>query len=380
MTFSLLCDKLIILGGDFTVIICDCHYRSAITAIRSFSALGKKIVAVTTDKYNNPPSFSSTFVNERYTLPSDKEEYKIALLKLCASFDKPILFPVGKFSLEIISENSSEFFKLAHFCVPSTAMLDNLNNKKWVKEQALRFNVKVPHLYQLEAVDKFPVVVKPYCGEAFSLKASERYRIVHNREELTEAYQNFKKYDDSPMIEEFVQGQGVGVSVMFDNDSNPLTVFCHKRLIEYPIDGGPSAYLTTFYDKDLIDSTVNFFKSIDFKGFAMAEYKETENGYVLLEVNPRIWGSFPATLNAKSNFIEAYLNACECNGEYLPEYNHSCKVKFLRGLIMATLSFIKRREIKKGFKSLCVLLNPFIHDATFSIKDPITSIKDFFRR
>lgn len=380
MTFLLLCDKLILLEVIITVIICDCHYRSAITAIRSFSALGEKTVAVTTDKYNNPPSFSSVFVSERYTLPSNESEYKNALLKLCASFDKPILFPVGKFSLEIISENSTQFSEVARFCVPSATMLDSLNNKKWVKEQALKCDVKVPCLYQLESVDKFPVVVKPYCGEAFSLKASERYRIVHNREELSEAYLHFKKYDDSPMIEEFVQGQGIGVSVMFDNDSNPLTVFCHKRIIEYPVDGGPSAYLTTFFDKALIDSTVNFFKSISFKGFAMAEYKNTENGYVLLEVNPRIWGSFPATLIAESNFTKAYINACSCKSEYSPKYNHGCRVKFSRGLIMAALSYVKRVKLIKAFKSVCILLNPFIKDATFSVRDLICSLKDFFRR
>ncbi len=264
--------------------------------------------------------------------------------------------------------------------MPSTTMIDNLNNKKWVKNEASKCGITVPRLYQLAEVDRFPVVVKPFCGEAFSLKASDRYIIARNTKELTEAYRHFRKYDDSPMIEEFIQGHGVGVSVLFDNNSNPLTVFCHKRIVEYPIEGGPSAYLTTFYDKKLIDSTVNFFKSIGFKGFAMAEYKETEKGYCLLEVNPRIWGSFPATAIADSNFIQGYINACNGNGEFTPEYNHSCKVKFSRGLIMAMLSYLKKGRLIKALKSACILLNPFIRDAGFSIKDPVASVKDFLRR
>lgn len=363
------------------VIICDCHYRSALTAIRAFHETGEDIIVVTTERYPNPAAFHSKYIYEKILYPSDKKTYTDSLLSLCERYEKPIVFPAGNFSLNILSENIEIFKKCAKICVSTPEMLLNLNDKKWVKSKADEFGLKVPKFYDLNSECTFPLVVKPFCGEKFNLKANERYKIVFNREELEKAYNYFKKFDNTPLIEEYVEGQGVGVSFILDNDSKAQTVFCHKRLLEYPISGGPSVYLETFYDEKLINDTKAFLEHLGVVGFAMVEYKLTDNGYYLLEINPRIWGSFPSTERAKSDFIKSFVRACNSEeSTFTCDYQTNKKIKFMRGLIMSFLSYVKKGDVKKALKCIGVIASPFIPDATFNVKDIRSSIRDFFRR
>jgi predicted ATP-grasp superfamily ATP-dependent carboligase len=362
------------------VIVCDCQYRSAINAIRQFAFEGETVIAVTTDNHKSPPAFYSAYVSRCVTLPSDENQYANALISLCREYDNPILFPTGNFTLTAISNRLDEFSRHSRFCVSPPEMLSSLNDKKWVKEAAQKFGIKVPKQYSIDTVEKFPVVVKPFCGEKFSLKAQDRYIIAHSKDELICAYEHFRHFDDQPIIEEYIKGQGIGVSFVLNNNSKVQTYFCHKRIVEYPLSGGPSACLESFYDKRLVESTKRFFEEIGFIGCAMAEFKFDGDDYYLLEVNPRIWGSFPSTLPCKSDFIKSYIRACTDNsfisGSYLPKI----KVKFLRGLIMACLSRLRRLELYKALKLLFLIINPSVKDAMFCRNDFLPTIRDFFRR
>ena len=363
------------------VIICDCHYRSAICAIRSFYKFDKDIVAVVTKDHPSPPAFSSRYVKEKHFLSDNKDEYTKELLKLCKRYDRPILFPVGNFSLNVISENLDEFYQCADFCVSVPTMLADLNDKKWVKNKAIEFGIKVPERYSIDSIAEYPVVVKPFCGEKFSQKAADRYRIAQSEQELNEAYQFFKQFDDEPIIEKYIPGNGFGVNVLFNNECKAENVFCHRRIVEYPINGGPSALLETAYNEEIINNTVEFFEKIGFCGIAMAEFKESDDGYYLLEINPRIWGSFPSTYHAKSDFIESYIRAARgINCKFSGSYKRGKKIKFIRGLGAAFLSYLKSGKFLKGISTLLNLLNPFVPDALFTFTDPIPFFKDLFRR
>lgn len=363
------------------VIVCDCHYRSAICAIREFKKLKEDVIAVTVDKHKNPPAFSSKYIDRKVVLSSDSTEYKNQLIELCKEYDSPVIFPTGNFTLEILANNKEKFNDIAKFCVSDFSTLNMLNDKKWVKEKVCKYGIKVPEKYTPDTIKHFPVVVKPFCGEKFSLKAADRYKIVHNQSELKIALECFKQYDNDPIIEEYVEGHGMGICVLLNKNAQTQTYFSHKRLIEYPIDGGPSALLKTVYDSNLTNKVCGFFEAIKFNGIAMAEFKCNESGAYLLEINPRIWGSFPATSGAKSDYVKAYLNASRGKYDIVEQkYIINKKIKFSRGLTASAFSYFKRMKIAKGFMCLIHLLNPFICDPVFSIKDPIPYFREFFRR
>lgn len=353
----------------------DCLYRSAIPAIYSLKRLGEEIVAVTTDKHPNPPAFHSRHINERVVLPSNEAEYKDALISLCKKYSMPVILPIGVFTLNIIASNIDEFKKVAYFAVSEKSILDRLNDKKEAKALAVESGLDVPRI-----TSSFPAVVKPFCGEKFGLKASERYKIVTNENELKSAIEHFSAYDGDPIVEEYIDGDGVGVSVVIGCDGIERSAFCHRRLSEYPSSGGPSSSLVTFKDDAIIEQSVKMLRLAGFVGIAMLEYKLYNGKYFFLEVNPRIWGSFGATYKADSDFLKGYLAGAK--GEvypFSPIYKQK-KIKFLPNILASSLSYMKSGKIKMGFKVLCDGLNPFVPNAIFSITDPLPAIFDLFRK
>jgi len=113
---------------------------------------------------------------------------------------------------------------------------------------------------------------------------------------------------DSPLVQEYIQGPGYGYFSLGGSSGEPLVTFCHKRLREYPISGGPSTLCESVYDEKLIDLGTKMLTTLKLKGVAMVEFKfdQQANEYKFLEVNPRFWGSLPLALRCGVNF-PAYL-------------------------------------------------------------------------
>ncbi len=359
------------------IIITDCQYRMSISAIRYFGKLGKKVIAVSTKK--DPPSFYSKYVTRRVTLSGEREEYIKELYALCGD-SRPVILPIGVFTLNILAENRELFETVADFCVASPDTLAAANDKSVMLGTARELCLDVPKEYSIDSSDlSFPLVVKPICGEKHGLKAKERYIIVNDRDELIKAYDKFSAYG-KPIVEEYIDGDGVGVNMLFDKKGNLAAAFCHRRIHEYPISGGPSASCVSFYDEKLINSAKKLLYKIGFSGPAMAEFKEKDGKYYLLEINPRIWGSFPLFYHAKSDFCALYERASRGETFDMPSFafKSGVKMKFTANDIMAALQYLKGGKIGKAFGVLLEILNPAVRDGIFSLTDPRPFFKYIF--
>ena len=139
----------------------------------------------------------------------------------------------------------------------------------------------------------------PHCGEKFGLKAADRYAVADTPEAYAQILARMQRYDPSPIVQDKIAGPGIGVSLLLDRDGRMISALCHRRIREYPITGGPSTCCESFYDAALIDRAYRLLHSFGFTGMAMVEFK----GDCLLEVNPRVWGSFPMTEAAQSPLV-----------------------------------------------------------------------------
>ena len=85
----------------------------------------------------------------------------------------------------------------------------------------------------------------------------------------------------------------------------PLLLFQHRRIREYPISGGVSTCCESMpLDPKLRDWSVALLKAMNWDGVAMVEfrYDEASGRAVLLEVNGRFWGSLPLAVHAGCDF------------------------------------------------------------------------------
>ncbi len=98
-------------------------------------------------------------------------------------------------------------------------------------------------------------------------------------------------------------GTGVGLNVLAHN-GDVIALNQNERLHQ-PKDGGGSSYrqTSTKIPCELAEIAAKITKDLDWSGVMMIELLQTENGYYLIEINPRFWGSLALTEFCGANFV-----------------------------------------------------------------------------
>ncbi len=333
-----------------TVIITDGKYRSSLAAVRVLGRAGYRVVVTQTraDVRGKPPAFSSRFAAQTHWFSgsASDEGYADALLTFLRKYDSPILFCVGAVTLNMVSRRRAEFAEVCSFLISEPEVLDALNDKEAVWQKCVELGIPVPRAYT-EMPDRYPVVIKPHCGEKAGLAAAERYAVANTPAQYAAAMEKMRRFDLSPIVQEKIEGEGRGVSLLLDADGRCISAICHRRIREYPLTGGPSTCCESIYDEALVDRAYRLLRAFDFVGVAMVEFK----GDCVLEVNPRVWGSFPLTACAESPFVLHYASAAA--GEtvvYTPcDYRIGVRMRFLLNDTLATLSYLRRGNFRAFF-------------------------------
>lgn len=329
-----------------TVVIADAKYRASIAAARALGRAGWQAEAVQAreDCPLEPPVFRSRFVTRGRWIEGSAAApaYPERLRALLAEYDRPVLFCAGAATLNAVSKNAAGFRQVCDFLAAPPEILEALNDKETVHQRCLELGIPVPEEYGGEP-GAYPVVVKPHCGEKFGLKARDRYAVARNREEYEACLTAMRKYDPAPIVQQRVDGDGMGASLLLDRDSRLICALCHRRVREFPMSGGPSTCCESFYDEDLIDSAFRLLNSFGFVGMAMVEFK----GPYVLEVNPRVWGSFPMTDCAGSPFAVLYARAARGKRvEYRPrDYKTGVRMRFLLNDSAAMLDHLRHGDL-----------------------------------
>lgn len=335
-----------------TVIVTDVKYRSAIAAVRTLGRGGLRVIAAQArgDSLAAPPASASRYVSEFHWLSDSHDQaYAENLLYLLERYDHPVLLCVGAKTLNAVSWRRERFREACDFLISPPAVLESLNDKAAVQRRCEELGIPVPRRYGGKP-GHFPVIVKPRCGEKFGLKAKDRYRIAQNASEWEAAVSAMAAWDPEPVVQEIVGGDGAGASLLLGRGGELLGALCHRRIREYPISGGPSACCESFYDETLIAQAHRLLRSFGFEGLAMVEYK----GGRVLEVNPRIWGSFPLTEKCGSPLALRYARAAAGEAvSYTPrDYRSGVRMRFLLNDTAALLALLRRGHFRAFFSGL----------------------------
>jgi len=352
-----------------TVIVTDGKYRMSIAAVRTLGRAGWRVVVTQTeaDSHGTPPSFLSKYAAQTHWIPGSSADasYADRLAELLSRYDRPVLLALGAKTLHAVSKRLDRFSNLCDFLIAPPETLDALNDKQQVQQRAAELGLPTPKTYR-DAPDAYPVIVKPRCGEKFGLKAGDRYIVANDEASYLAAMEAVRKYDPNPIVQQKIEGQGIGVSMALGKSGELLGAFCHRRIREFPISGGPSSCCESFYDPDRIEKSYQLLKSFSFTGLAMVEWK----GDSILEVNPRIWGSFPLTAQAQSPLIVRYAEAASgLEIAYTPcDYKLNVKARFTLSDAASGVSQLLRGHFREGIAAAADALR--VPDALYDPDDP----------
>lgn len=325
-----------------TAVVTDGKYRAAVAAARALGRGGWQVSAVQTrgDQKLEPPVFASRYVREGRWLEGTAADpdYPDRLYELLEERHRPVLFCAGAATLNAVARQRERFAQVCDFLIAPPEALDALNDKEAVHRRCEELGIPVPREFDGEP-DRYPVVIKPHCGERSGLKAKDRYAVARNAREYAAKRAAMARYDPRPIVQERVEGPGAGASLLLDRDSRLICALCHRRIREYPASGGPSTCCESFYDEEMIDRAFRLLSSFRFVGMAMVEFK----GDCVLEVNPRVWGSFPMTERADSPFVLRYARAARGERlDYVPQdYKTGVRMRFTLNDGAAMLDYLR---------------------------------------
>lgn len=362
-----------------SAIITSADSLKSLPIIRS---LGEKKVYVTTaDSKPNALGSASKYSKNFFQYPSPAQsplEFLDSLQTILKKHEKGVLIPIHSLDTYIIAEYKQALQKFAEIPVHDYSIIKCVNDKGKLMLAAEELGIPIPQTYQpndvyavhhVADIIDYPAVIK-LRNTASSIGLSYAY----SKEELISKFKNtIEQFHlpqiDYPLIQEYIEGDGCGVSVLF-NDGDLRAKFTHKRLREYPISGGPSTYRISIKEPEVEDLAIKLLEHFNWHGVAMVEFKLTkDNKPVLMEINPRFWGSINQAIQSGVDFpYLLYIMALEGDVERVLNYKIGVKTKNFLTDYVALMSYIKKTKNISLLKELVSLPH---NDDIISLDDPV---------
>lgn len=385
-----------------TAIVTDVHYRMSLALIRELHQAGVEVITCEGERCRDNAASPALGALSRHTarhvwLP--EEGCEDALLALCREVGeargcRPALLPVGAKTLSTLARRREDFEAVCGLCIPTTEQLELMNSKERLAALAGALDIPTPASFvraEGESVSDFarrlplPCVIKPVCGEKLGLAAAGRYAVAATAEQAGAAYRQFLSLaGEPPVVQRWLSGGGWGCSVLA-LEGRVLAAICHQRLREYPVTGGPSSCCRCTDRPQLRAWAERLVERTGYTGLAMVEFKEDGEGAPrLLEVNPRVWGTFPLTRVSGSGIPLLWFAAAWNAGNPArplpltpPPPPKERKMIFAASDLMAAAGYARRGRPGEVLKAAGDLLNPAVRDGLFEWGDPLPGLAYF---
>lgn len=232
-----------------------------------------------------------------------KEKYVSQLVACVKETNADILIPVHSDYIGDILRHKSNFGHALDYMGRYEDYIQ-LHEKDRLMALAKKLGVRIPINYATAEETQVPFVVKP---TALSSAKGVRY-CMQEKDKMA-----FFPLEPNTICQEYIEGQGCGYSV-YCKEGKILHEYGHLRLAEFPISGGSSVYRCGFMHEQMRKTAETILSKVPWTGFAMFEFKLTPaNEVVLIEVNPRIWGSINQALSNGCMLFENILKRKSCD-------------------------------------------------------------------
>jgi predicted ATP-grasp superfamily ATP-dependent carboligase len=296
------------------VLLTDGNYKHSLSLARQFSELGYTVDALGSKFGANRFSKYLHFVGDQFNSLDDPENLQ-QLIRILSENDYSLLVPVGAISVEFISRNQEILGNFTKLVLPSRTNLSKAFDKFEMCKQAEFVNVNFPVTYlaqdflfhNLNSSGQFCIKNRFEFGSKIQTKYFDSTEKVIEFLNLTES----SKLADL-IVQERIYGPGEAFFGLYQN-GNLVEGYTHRRVREIPISGGSSTCAISTNSADVFTAGKSMLDSLSWHGVAMVEFKRDEaNGTpVLMEINPKFWGSLDLGIALGINFAEFLVKASQ---------------------------------------------------------------------
>jgi predicted ATP-grasp superfamily ATP-dependent carboligase len=295
-------DRVLVLGDDV---------RAFLAVVRSLGRRGLEVHVAPADAKS--PALASAFIKRVHILPdyaADAEGWQAAMGRLIEEHDYRLIVPTSDSSLVQLDHHAWKFGR-ERLALPNEEAFGVFTDKGRTRALAKRLGVPVAEGQGLDSSDEARVLVGRY-GLPLLLKPVRSYRVGDARDKrgvdmirdaaaLQQALTGGLWRDC--LVESYFAGEGVGVSVLAQQ-GRIVHVYQHRRLRQFSETGVSTSRVSEPVDADLLQDVERLAQAVALDGVAMFEFRcdPPSASHVLLEVNPRFWGSLPLAVAAGADF------------------------------------------------------------------------------
>ena len=294
------------------VVVTDAGMRTAMYAARALQRAGFEVAGVAPDEI---PARFRRYYHSLHRIPGNDANLQAwidAINRLAEPGDT--LIPVSMDTLYRLVRHRSLFSETLRLPAIAGEAFWQVCKKHESIALMQRLGIPVPETRMPRTRDEllrdagelgYPLVVK--VREEKTIDPNRRYVIVAGPDGLEAAYDRIAAVQPEPLVQQYVRGAGVGVSLLADR-GRILALFAHERLREQFKRGGPSTDCRAIRDETLETFAYRFAEATQWDGLAMLEFKydRERNQYYFMEVNPRFWGSLELAIRCGVDFPVLY--------------------------------------------------------------------------
>ena len=353
------------------ILVTDSTYKHSLAAVRRLASSGHQ---VQTFGHRLGMSHYSKFSSKKHT--ATHEDLEKQLLTIIKEEKIDFILPVGAV-MNLIVAGSSKIKSQVKTMLPELPNIEVALDKKRTSSIASKLGIAIPETYYPKRFEELEDLnlsdYKRYVIKSTN-EISKLNTLIFTKKDIEQKQNVILKYfiDDSPMIQEKIDGFGFGFFAIYENGmcKNWMT---HKRLLEYPSTGGPSLLAESGRNVELGAKGMKILNHLKWNGPAMVEFKQCKQTGTMffLEINPKLWGSLDLCI--RSGFDVPGDLVKLSNKEKVDDLlNNFQKVKYIWPI-----------QEKKLFCNLFIFLSLKIRSrseiivSNISLRDPIPNLIEF---
>lgn len=302
---------------DVSVLVSDGDQKHSLGIIRSLGKAGFK-VSVIVNKKNSLCSFSKYCISEHLVKEEKESDYIVGLIDVYSKNNYDVLLPVGSFANFVCVKYRKLLEKHGiRVTLPPTESFHTAFSKELTALKAKHLGIDSPKTWYFSSLDELENFQYNFTNKIVIKARLEMganvVKYVTTKAEFLRVFKdlcaqfNWTKANEFPLVQEFIDGHGRGFFALF-NKGEPISVFQHIRLREYPVSGGMSVAAKYDYSNEIEEKGLKLLRSLNWNGIAMVEFKQDITGKLyLLEINPKFWGSIELAIYCGINFPVYYV-------------------------------------------------------------------------
>jgi predicted ATP-grasp superfamily ATP-dependent carboligase len=327
------------------ILVTNGAYKHTLALVRSLGAAGHEVGVVAHRRA--AVSFFSKYCSHRHVVrTTEKRTFVDEILTILRKNNYDALLPVGLPQVVWLAERADDIRQFTKLPLADVEKIKLFENKRVTYNLAAKLNIPIPlTFFPKDRADadicaaqlKPPIVVK-HCTQS----GSEWLKYAKTSEEAVHFYEKMRLLEleipKSPqyavytegslfdlemdrnvretlkvsltsqniLFQEYLTGGGYGFFGLYDKGVFKQG-FAHKRIREFPVSGGASCCAESIENEQLMSFGKRILEAVNWHGLAMVEFKMDENGQLrLLEVNPKLWGSFDLSVASSVPFAEKW--------------------------------------------------------------------------